>query len=76
MYLESLLRKQGIYEQLQAKSTRYPDGAAVMEHVLHGKGREIGFGAITEILLYRDQGLNYLANAAGKALVRDAGIEP
>jgi molybdate transport system substrate-binding protein len=57
VYLEGLLRKQGIYERLQAKSTRYPDGAAVMEHVLHGKGREIGFGAITEILLYRDKGL-------------------
>ena len=57
LYLENLLRKQGIYEAVQAKTTRYPDGAAVMEHVLHGKGREIGFGAITEILLYRDKGL-------------------
>jgi molybdate transport system substrate-binding protein len=28
-----------------------------MEHLLHGKGREIGFGAITEILQYRDKGL-------------------
>jgi molybdate transport system substrate-binding protein len=28
-----------------------------MEHVLKGKGREIGFAPITEILLYREKGL-------------------
>lgn len=57
IYLEGLLRKMGIWPELEARTTRYPDGASVMEHVLHGKGREIGFGAITEILLYRDKGL-------------------
>jgi molybdate transport system substrate-binding protein len=57
VYLEGLLRKMGIYEQLEARTTRYADGASVLEHVLHGRGREIGFGAITEILLYRDKGL-------------------
>ena len=36
---------------------RYPDAGAVMEHLLKGKGREIGFGPITEILLYKDKGL-------------------
>src|SRR5712692_10251379 len=43
IYFESLLKKMGIYEQLQARTTRYADGASVMEHVLKGKGREIGF---------------------------------
>lgn len=57
LYLEELLRKQGLYPQIESRTTRYPDGASVMEHVLHGKGAEIGFGAITEILLYRDKGL-------------------
>ncbi len=57
IYLEGLLKKMGIYPELEAKSTRYANGASVLEHVLHGKGREIGFGAITEILLYREQGL-------------------
>lgn len=57
LYLEDLLRKQGLYAQIESKTTRYPDGASVMEHVLHGKGRQIGFGAITEILLYHDKGL-------------------
>jgi molybdate transport system substrate-binding protein len=31
-----------------------------MEHALKGKGKEIAFGAITEILLYKDKGLRFV----------------
>lgn len=76
IYLENLLKKMGIYDQVEKKTTRYDDAAAVMEHVLKGKGREIGFAPVTEILLHRDRGLrlvgplpaevqNYTAYAAG-----------
>lgn len=57
LYFEGLLKKMGVYDQVEKKTTRYDDGASVMEHVLKGKGREIGFGAITEILLHRGHGL-------------------
>ena len=57
LYLEGLLKKMDVYAQVEGKTTRYPDGAAVMEHVIKGKGREIGFGAMTEILLYNGKGL-------------------
>jgi molybdate transport system substrate-binding protein len=57
IYLENLFKKMGLYEQILPKTTRYPDAGAVMEHVLAGKGREIGFGPVTEILLQRDKGL-------------------
>ena len=57
LYFEGLLKKMGVYAQVEGKTTRYPDGAAVMEHVIKGKGREIGFGAMTEILLYNGKGL-------------------
>lgn len=57
LYLENLLKKMGVYEEVEKKTTRYADGAAVMEHVLKGKGREIGFAPITEILVHRDHGL-------------------
>lgn len=60
LYLEGLLRKMDVYTQVEAKTTRYPDGAAVMEHVIKGKGGEIGFGAITEILLYQGKGLKFV----------------
>ena len=57
IYFENLLKKMGIYGEVEAKTSRYADGASVMEHVLKGKGREVGFGPITEILLYKDKGL-------------------
>ena len=57
IYVEGLLRKLGVWGEVEPKTTRYPDGVGVMEHVLHGKGREFGFGAITEILLYKEKGL-------------------
>ena len=60
LYLEGLLKKMDVYAQVEGKTTRYPDGAAVMEHVIKGKGQEIGFGAITEILLYRGKGLKFV----------------
>ena len=60
LYLEGLLRKMDVYAQVESKTTRYPDGASVMERVIKGKGREIGFGAMTEILLYKDKGLKFV----------------
>ncbi len=60
IYFENLLKKWGIYDQVESKTTRYPDGASVMEHALKGKGKEIAFGAITEILLYKEKGLRFI----------------
>ena len=60
LYLDKLFAKMGILEQIKPKTTRYPDGASVMEHVIKGKGNEIGFGAITEIKLYTAKGLNFI----------------
>jgi molybdate transport system substrate-binding protein len=57
IYLEDLFKKMGIYDQILPKTTRYPDAGAVMEHVLKGKGREIGFGPVPEIVMHRDKGL-------------------
>jgi molybdate transport system substrate-binding protein len=57
IYLDKLFEKMGIAETLKAKTTRYPTGAAVMEHVIKGKGNEIGFGAMTEIRHYEAKGL-------------------
>ncbi len=57
LYFEDLLKKMGVYEQIEAKAARYATGAEVMEHVLKGKGKEVGFGPITEILQYKEKGL-------------------
>ena len=57
IYLENMLKKIGVWSAIEAKVIRYADGASVMEHLIKGKGSEFGFGAITEIVLYRDKGL-------------------
>lgn len=57
LYFETLLKKWGIYSQVEPRVVRYATGAEVMGHVLKGKGKEVGFGPITEILLEKDHGL-------------------
>src|SRR5262249_52545643 len=37
LYLEKLFDRLGVGADVKGKETRYPDGAAVMEHVIHGK---------------------------------------
>jgi molybdate transport system substrate-binding protein len=60
LYLDKLFASMGILEQLKPKTTRYPDGASVMEHVIKGTGNGIGFGAITEIRMYEPKGLKFV----------------
>jgi molybdate transport system substrate-binding protein len=57
LYLDKLFARIGILDPIKSKTTRYPDGASVMEHVIKSKGNEIGFGAITEIRMYEGKGL-------------------
>lgn len=61
LYLDRLFEQAGILAAIKAKATRYANGAAVMEHVIGGKGNEIGFGAITEIRMYEPKGLRLVA---------------
>jgi molybdate transport system substrate-binding protein len=65
LYLDKLFERLGVGGEVKAKETRYPDGAAVMEHVIHGKGKEIGFGAITEIRLYGGKGAQFVGPLPG-----------
>ena len=61
LYLERLFGKLGILAQLQAKTTRYGNAAQVLEHVIAGRGTEIGFGPITEIKTFEPKGLVLVA---------------
>ena len=60
LYLEKLFDLIGIGDQLKTKTTRYANGAQVLEHVIGGKGNEVGFGAITEIRLFEPKGLKFV----------------
>jgi len=55
-YIEKLFERLGLAEQIKSKTTRHPTGEAVMSHVAKGKGREIGFGPVTEIKLFVEKG--------------------
>jgi molybdate transport system substrate-binding protein len=59
-YIESMLRKIGVYDQIEKKTTRYASAGEVMSHLLKGKGREIGFAPMTEIMLYKEKGLRFV----------------
>jgi len=61
LQVERILGEMGLLERIQAKTSRYNNGPAMMEHLIRGKGKEIGFGAIVEILMFRDQGLRLAA---------------
>ena len=60
IYIENLFKDMGVWERVEPKTTRYATGAEVMQHVLKGTGREIGFGPITEIMLEQGNGLVYV----------------
>jgi molybdate transport system substrate-binding protein len=60
LYLDTLFQRLGISDEIAPKTTRYPDGASVMEHIAKGRPDEIGFGAVTEILLYRGKGVRFV----------------
>lgn len=59
LYVERMLDEMGVLDRIAAKTSTYGNGPAMMEHLIKGKGKgkEIGFGAITEILMFRDKGL-------------------
>jgi len=62
LQVERIFAEMGVLERIQGKTSRYNNGPAMMEHLIKGKGsKEIGFGAIVEILMFRDKGLTLAA---------------
>ena len=57
VYLEKLFELLGIGEQLKPKIVRSAGATQVLEHVLGGKGVEIGFATIPEIRLLESKGV-------------------
>lgn len=88
LYLEKLFELLGIGEQLKTRTIRYSTGEEVLEHVINGKGYEIGFAAITVIRQFEPRGgLKYVgplpeqiqtrtAYVAGLMVMKDAKEPP
>ena len=60
VYFEALLKKLGLYEQVEGRITRHDNGESAIAHVLKGKGKEVTFGQLTELRLYGDKGLRLI----------------
>jgi molybdate transport system substrate-binding protein len=60
IYIEKLFDRLGLAEQLKAKTTRYPDFAAVRDRVSKGKGDEIALGATTVIVEAKNRRLKFV----------------
>ena len=59
-YIEALFERLGLKEKVKAKSTVYPNFAAVLEHVSEGEGRQIGLGATTVIIENANRGVKFV----------------
>jgi molybdate transport system substrate-binding protein len=56
LYIEGLLQRLGLAEQIQAKTKRYT-GTDMIEPLIKGTGKEIGFLPVVQILNFRGRGL-------------------
>ena len=57
LYVETLLRRLAIAEEIQAKTKRYA-GTDMVEPLVNGSGKEIGFMPVAEILHFHDRGMD------------------
>jgi molybdate transport system substrate-binding protein len=60
-YIESMLKKIGVYGDIERKTVRYDSAAQVMEHLIKSERRDIGFGPLPEITMYTKKGVHLVA---------------
>lgn len=83
LYVEGLLQRLGLAELVAAKTRRYI-GTDMIEPLIHGEGKEIGFMPVVQILNWRGRGLqlvgplpdeiqNYTTYAAAPASRSEGG---
>ena len=57
IYIEKMMENVGVADQVADKTTRTPTGGGVMEHLIASSSKnEIGFGQITEIIVFKGKG--------------------
>jgi molybdate transport system substrate-binding protein len=59
-YLDKLFDQMGIADRLKTKIKRYPNGGQVAQHILDGKGNEVGFLPIPYIMANEARGLQFV----------------
>jgi molybdate transport system substrate-binding protein len=56
VYIDTMLKKIGVFDQIQAKIVRVDDGEAVASRIKQGHGKEFGFGGYTDVLHNEEMG--------------------
>jgi molybdate transport system substrate-binding protein len=56
VYIESMLKKIGVFDQVQPRIVRVDDGEAVATRIKEGHGKEFGFGGYTDVLHNQEMG--------------------
>lgn len=56
-HIEGMLRKVGVFDQIVAKTERFPHGPELMTRALQGAGRELGFLSMNAIRTFSHRGL-------------------
>jgi molybdate transport system substrate-binding protein len=56
VYIDSMLKKIGVFDQVQSKIVRVDDGEAVATRIKEGHGKEFGFGGYTDVLHNQETG--------------------
>lgn len=78
LYIEKLMEKLGVAEAVKQKTKRLPTGGAVMTYLADSSAEdEIGFGQVTEILVYRQKGVRLvgpLPEEIGNVTTYAAGV--
>jgi molybdate transport system substrate-binding protein len=61
IYVALLLERLGVAAAIKSKTASFLNAQETFTHLLNGKGRDIGFGGITEIRRWHDKGLRLVA---------------
>lgn len=56
VYIETMLKKIGLYDQVQPKIVKVDDGEAVAKRIKEGHGKDLGFGGYTDVLHNQEVG--------------------
>ena len=55
-YIDQMLKKIGVFDQVQARIVKVDDGEAVATRIKQGHGKEFGFGGYTDVLHNQELG--------------------
>lgn len=60
LYVESMLRREGLYDRLLSKITRFETGPQMMDHLIHGSGNMVCLGAAVELQMFHGAGIHWV----------------